>query len=105
MGGSAVTTGDTTTVFTLTPTCDWVIVRKIDSPLAPKSALYHVNRDPNGPEYGVVLKLGPDVPTGVLREGDMVLLGAGVGHAVQFGDETVWFIEWTRRDIKAVIGT
>ncbi len=90
-------------VFTLTPLCDWVIVRKIDSPLAPKALIYAVNRDPNGPEYGVVLKVGADVPSGVLHEGDMVLLGAGVGDAVAFGDETVHFIQWSRRDIKAVI--
>jgi len=94
---------ETPRVFTLTPTRDWVIVRKIESPLAPSSPIYRVNRDPNGPEYGTVLKVGPDVPPGALAEGDTVLLGAGVGDAVAFGDQTVHFIQWSRADIKAVI--
>ena len=98
---------ETPRVFTLTPTRDWVIVRKIESPLAPSSPIYRVNRDPNGPEYGIVLKIGPLVcpPDQIpeICEGDMVLLGAGVGDAVQFGEETVHFIQWPRADIKAVI--
>ncbi len=100
-------TATETPVFTLTPTRDWVIVRKIESPMQPASAIYRVNRDPNGPEYGIVLKVGPNVfgvdETPQIVEGDMVLLGAGVGDEVQFGGESVHFIQWPRGDIKAVI--
>jgi co-chaperonin GroES (HSP10) len=94
----------TETTFRLTPTTDWVVVLKVDSPFADAGAIYTVGRDPNGAEYGRVLRVGPDVPADALSEGDTVLLGAGVGDAVKLGNETVHFIQWSRRDIKAVVG-
>jgi hypothetical protein len=59
MGDSGMS--ETPRVFTMTPPRDWVIVRKCESPLAPTSPIYRVSRDPNRPEYGIVLKIGEGI--------------------------------------------
>lgn len=88
-------------VFTINPLHDWVLIRKVDNPVEQKPLIYKVNRDPNGPEYGVVLKVGPDVTS--VQPNEMVLLGAGVGDMWTFQDETLYWLQESRRDIKAVL--